>query len=204
MNTTMELTLGAIDKGHHLITYKGVKCTKCPFDYVLYQMIISSIKPDLIIEIGANEGGSALYMADLLSLQGNGVVHTIDVDDRMHEIAKMHDRISFFGNGWDEYDTSLAAGYETVLVIEDSSHTYKNTLAAITKFAPLVSVGSYLVVEDGIVDELGLSNQFGGGPVKAIKEFLPQHPGFSLDTGYSDFFGRNATFNTIGYLKRNF
>lgn len=202
IDTGFELSLAGIDKGHHKMTYKGVNCAKCPFDYVMYQMIISEIKPDLIIEIGANEGGSALYMADLLKLQGKGVLHTIDIADRVHPLARAHERITFFGNGWDNYDLDLAKGYETVLVIEDSSHTYQNTLDAIRRFAPVVTPGSYLIVEDGIIDELGLTAEFDGGPVKAIKEFLPAHNEFQLDTYWSDFFGKNATFNTIGYLKK--
>lgn len=203
-DTSVEFKLSKIDAGHHKITYRGINCAKCPFDYVLYQMIISEIQPDLIIEIGSNEGGSAVYLADLLEINGKGLVHTIDIEDRIDERARIHSRIRFFSEGWQNYDLNLADGFEVVLVIEDSSHTYTNTLAAITHFAPVVSKGSYLIVEDGIIDALGLSSQFGGGPVKAIKEFLDAHPEFTLDTQWSDFFGKNATFNTIGYLKRSF
>jgi cephalosporin hydroxylase len=46
---------------------KELKLTRRPFDYVIYQMIINEVKPDLIIEIGSNIGG-ALYIADLLML----------------------------------------------------------------------------------------------------------------------------------------
>lgn len=55
-------TLKDIDAGHHKVTYKGVPAIKCPFDYVLYQMIITEIKPDLIIEIGTNKGGSSCIL----------------------------------------------------------------------------------------------------------------------------------------------
>ncbi len=201
-DTSVEFKLSKIDKGHHHITYRGVKCIKCPFDYVMYQMIVSEVRPDLIIEIGSNEGGSALYLADLLELNGHGVIHTIDIEDRIDERARHHSRIRYFSDGWQNYDLKLAEEFPVVLIIEDSSHTYDNTLQAITQFAPLVTQGSYLIVEDGIIDALGLSGQFGGGPVKAIKQFLTVHPEFVLDTRWSDFFGKNATFNTIGYLKR--
>ena len=201
-DTSVEFKLSKIDKGHHQITYRGVTCTKCPFDYVMYQMIISEIKPDLIIEIGSNEGGSALYLADLMRLNGAGIVHSIDIENRIDDRVKNHPGIKFFFDGWLNYDLKLASQFETVLIIEDSSHTYENTVAALSRFAPLVSEGSYLIVEDGIIDALGLSAQFGGGPVRAIKEFLLSHPEFVLDKKWSDFFGKNTTFNTIGYLKR--
>jgi cephalosporin hydroxylase len=202
IDTTTNISLEAIDKGHHLVTYKGVKCAKSPFDYVLYQILINTIKPDLIIEIGANEGGSALYMADLLTLSEKGMVHTIDVADRMAACAKAHPRIQFYNGGWEMYDVRMAQAYETVLVIEDSSHTYNNTLKVLNRFAPLVTPGSYFVVEDGIIDALGMSPAFDGGPIRAIKEFLETTHDFVTDTYWCDFFGKNATFNTIGYLKR--
>jgi cephalosporin hydroxylase len=196
-------SLKGIDKGHHKITYRGVPCIKCPFDYVLYQMIINQIQPDLIIEIGTNFGGSAVYMADMLGIIGKGVVHTIDIDDKAFDVVKTHSRIKLFTKGWKNYDTSFAKQYSKVLVIEDSSHQYKNTIDALHTFASLVTKGSYLIVEDGIIDELGLSKQFNGGPVKAIKEFIKSHPEFIIDYGLINFFGESATFNTMGYLKRS-
>ena len=42
-------------------------------------MIICEVKPDLVIEIGTNIGGGALYIADLLDSLGKGIVHTIDI-----------------------------------------------------------------------------------------------------------------------------
>lgn len=202
INSTTTITLEGINEGHHLVTYKGVKCTKSPFDYVLYQMLIHKVQPDLIIEIGSNEGGSALYLADLLQLSGKGVVHTIDVEDRIAAPAKAHPLIQFFNGGWEMYDLSIPTSYKIVLVIEDSSHTYSNTLQVLNRFAPVVTPGSYLVVEDGIIDSLGMSETFDGGPIRAIKTFLKDRSDFFADLYWSDFFGKNATFNPIGYLKR--
>lgn len=184
------------------MTYRGVPCVKCPFDYVLYQMIIEEVNPDLIIEIGTNKGGSALYLADLLEVRGKGQIHTIDITDEAPELVKTHPRISMFHKGWDCYDLNLAAPFSTILVIEDSSHLYQNTLLAITKFAPLVSKNSYLIVEDGIINDLGREEEFNGGPVKAIKEFLSKNSNFNLCENWVNFFGENATFNTMGYLKK--
>src|SRR5689334_23622750 len=71
--------LGTIYEGHHNVTYRGVKAVRCPFDYVLYQMMINEVKPDLIIEIGTHRGGGSLYLADILATIGDGIVHTIDI-----------------------------------------------------------------------------------------------------------------------------
>lgn len=201
-DTSVSFTLKEIDKGHHNTTYKGVKCIKSPFDYVIYQMILNEVKPDLIIEIGSYEGGSALYLADLLELYGKGELHTIDIEDRIDERVKGHKRIRFFSNGWENYDLNLANKYKSVLVIEDASHRYEDTLKTIRKFSKVVSTDSYLIVEDGIIDELGLSREYNGGPVRAIKKFLKENKDFEISHKWTDFFGKNATFNTIGYLKK--
>lgn len=196
-------SLEGVNIGHHNVTYKGVPCIKCPFDYVLYQMIVEEVKPDLIIEIGTNKGGSTLYLADLLELQGKGVIHSIDIKDDCPQIVKDHPRIALFYKGWEDYDDlSQAAGYSTILVIEDASHEYLNTLQAIQKFGKVVSKNSYLIVEDGIIDDLGMKKDYNGGPVKAIEEFLKKNSDFVIDKKWVDFFGPSATFNTKGYLKR--
>lgn len=193
-------SLNGLETGHQKIKYKGVPCIKCPFDYVIYQMILNEIKPDLLIEIGTNHGGSALYMADIMDTIGKGEIHTIDIDDRSYPEAKAHPRINFFHNGWENYNLELTQKFETIMVIEDASHEYKNTLMAIQYFAPVVSKGSYLIVEDGIIDALGWTSEYNGGPVKAIKEFLPKHPEFEIDFKWINMFGEDATFNTMGYL----
>jgi len=195
--------LAAIDRGHHQVSYKGVPAVKCPFDYVLYQMLLSELQPDLVIEIGTNRGGAALYLADLLSLLGNGVLHAIDLpSNQENEALHQHPRIRVFKQGYEGYDTKEISGFKKVLVIEDGSHMYEDVLATLHKFAPLVSPGSYMIVEDGIVDDLGLAKQYNGGPQRAIREFLATNRQFSIDRRWCDFFGHNATFNVDGYLKR--
>ncbi|MCB0739690.1 MAG: hypothetical protein KDB92_01240 [Chitinophagaceae bacterium] len=201
-NEKVKFNLQSIDKGHHNVKYRGVQAQRSPFDYVIYQMIISEVQPDLIIEVGTNFGGSALYMADLLEVLGKGEVHSIDITDNCPEIVKRHSRIKLFHKGFENYDLHLAESAEKVLIIEDASHIYEDTLGALQKFANVVSIGSYLIVEDGIVDKLGVSKKFNGGPCRAIREFLPQHSEYVVDRKWCDFFGKNATNNVNGYLKR--
>jgi len=107
-----------------------------------------------------------------------------------------------FHEGYENYNFDLAKGFDKILVIEDASHIYEPTLDAMEKFAGLVSVGSYLIVEDGVVDKLGGSKVFNGGPCKAIREFLPLHSEFVVERKWCDFFGKNATNNVNGYLKK--
>ena len=165
-------------------------------------MIISEIKPDLIIEIGTHEGGSALYMGDLLNILKNGVVHTIDIKPIYNEILLNHPRIKLFSEGWEKYNLEETKKFSKILLIEDGSLTYEQTKGAIEKFSPIVSVGSYLIIEDGIIDELGMKNNYNGGPKRAIYEFLKNNLNYKIEKRWCNFFGKNATFNVNGYLKR--
>ena len=199
----LKFDVNTLYDGHHRITYRGVKAIKCPFDYVIYQMLIFDLKPDLIIEIGTNKGGTALYFADLLDIVGKGMVHTIDIlKDYSDESLKKHPRIKLFEEGYQGYDPELAKGYQTVMIIEDGSHTYEDTLGAIQKFSSYVTLNSYLIVEDGIISELKMDKKFNGGPLRAIDEFLGKHDEYVIDRSWTDLFGKNATFNVNGYLKK--
>ncbi len=198
----VKITVKSIYHGHFLITYRGVRAMRCPFDYVIYQMIISDIKPDLVIEIGTNIGGGALYLADLMDNLGHGIVHTIDIKKQVDERVVEHPRIKLFTNGFENYDIEQTKRYEKILVIDDASHVYEDVLKTLYKFAPIVTLGSYLIVEDGIINELGMKKQFHGGPLKAVNEFLKENKDFIIDRYWCDLFGKNATFNVNGYLKR--
>jgi len=191
-----------LEVGHHKLLYKNVPIIKCPFDYLIYQMIIFEVKPDLIIEIGTNRGGSSLYFADLLDLVGHGVIHTIDIEDIRHEEAKNHERIIFFLNGFEGYDLKNAIEFENILIIEDGSHIYKDVKSTLEKFQSIVALNSYFIIEDGIVDKLNCKSLYSGGPNKAIKEFIQDNKSYIIDRKWCDLFGVNATFNTNGFLKK--
>ncbi len=192
-----------IYNGHHKTTYKGIAALKCPFDYVMYQMLLWQLKPDLIIEVGTNKGGGALYLADLLDMVGFGVVHTIDrVNQVTTDLLDRHPRIKRFIHGWENYDLREIAEAKKILLIEDSAHTYENTLGVLKKFAPVITENSYMIIEDGIIDELGMAAEYQGGPLGAIQDFLKGNEQFIVDRRWCDFYGVNATFNVNGYLRK--
>jgi cephalosporin hydroxylase len=203
MDNAIELNLEKIVNGHHKVTYRGIKMIKNPFDYLLYQMIINEVKPDLIIEVGTNHGGTALYMSDMLDLIGKGEIHTIDVTEYpMDERVINNKRIKRFLGGYQAYDLKNCEGYEKILVIDDGSHLYEHTLQILQKFQDVVTPDSYFIVEDGALIHIGLTKDYGGGPVRAIEEFLQTNDNYIIDRNWCDFFGKNATFNTNGFLKK--
>jgi cephalosporin hydroxylase len=183
-------------------TYFGIPCQRSPMDFWIYQEIIFTLKPDVIVEIGNFCGGSALSLAHLCDHLGNGCVIAVDIDhSRLHQTAKNHPRISFInGDACEVFDKVAAKCDEaaTVLVIEDSSHEYQNTLNVLMKYSQLVTVGSFLTVEDSICHH-GLDTGPDPGPYEAISDFIENNRKFYIDRTKEAFL---ITWNPKGYLKR--
>ena len=197
----VKFNLNTVNENHGRVTYRGVPMIKCPFDYVIYQMILNDVKPDLVIEIGTNTGGCALYLADIVEKFG-GQVHTIDIEKRIDPRVLGQNNIKYFTDGYEGYDLRNAANFKNILVIDDGSHQYQDVLDALKKFSPIIATGSYFIVEDGIINEIGEERRHHGGPLKAIREFMKGNREFIVDRSWCDFFGVNATFNVNGYLKK--
>lgn len=195
--------LKSIELGHLKTKYRGIDMHKCPFDITIYQMIINEIKPDLIIEIGTFKGGGALYFADLLEIIGNGEVHTINIIDDVDDPQVINNsRIKRFTEGYQNYDINLTKGFEKILIIDDGSHKSLDVLNAFNKFKSLVTNGSYYIIEDGVLSELGYGSTYDGGPLKVMNDIIKNNNDFIVDRHWCDFFGKNATFNPDGFLRK--
>jgi cephalosporin hydroxylase len=70
--------------------------------------------------------------------------------------------------------------------------------AAFRNYAPFVPVGSYVVIEDTILDGNPVWPAFGPGPYAALPTILDEHE-FVSDPDLERF---ALTFNVGGYLKR--
>merc|ERR1719316_690702 len=47
--------------------WKGMRFFQSPMDAVAIQQLVWNVKPDLLIEIGTHGGGSAVFIADIMS-----------------------------------------------------------------------------------------------------------------------------------------
>ena len=141
--------------------FQGVEIIKNPLDLWMAQQIIYEVRPDYVIETGTLKGGAALYWAH--TLQGMGLhssrVLTVDLLDHLSEAPKnplWDDYVEFFlGSSTSEEVVSKIAEKvhgKTTLIFLDSDHRAHHVRRELELYAPLVSPGSYIVVEDTHID----------------------------------------------------
>ncbi len=177
--------------------FLGVPTLQNPLDVWVTQEILYQVKPDFVIETGTYHGGSAALWAVFLEhINPAGRVITIDIEDRRSIRAK---RLPIYKRKVDfllgsSTDPAIVAEIEKrvqgkkVLVILDSNHATEHVRAELEAYSPLVSVGSYIIVQDTF-----------HGPGPAIADFLSGNDQFEADRLHERFVLTN---NTNGFLKR--
>lgn len=179
-------------------SWMGIPIIQFPTDMIQMQEIICDVKPDLIIETGIAHGGSLVYYASLLQLCcGKGHVIGIDIDIRDHNLKRleahpMKKHITLLQGDSTSEDIvtkvyATAKSYSRILVVLDSNHTHEHVIKELNLYAPLVTLNSYIVVFDTIVENL--PDEFnedrpwsvGNNPMTAVKEFLTDNKNFAID-----------------------
>ena len=179
----------------------GVQAVKNPLDLWVFQEIITETRPEVIVETGTFRGGSAYFLASICDMLGAGEVISIDVEPVRHDYPR-HPRITYLG-GHSSTDPEIVSevracvGDRRTMVILDSDHSRGHVTAELEAYAPLVSPGCYLIVEDS---NIGLVRKdLAPGPAEAIAAFLAGTREFEADPEREKFF---ITFNPCGYLRR--
>lgn len=167
------------------------------------QETIAEVRPGLLIECGTNRGGSSLFFAHLFDLMGKGQIVTVDVE-KLHDLS--HPRVSYLiGSStsepiFDAVRKKVESSPGPVLVILDSDHSRDHVLRELELYAPLVTPGSYCLVQDGVIDTLPMFREGRPGPLPAIEEFLRGTDAFTLDAAKSERF--LITHHPKGWLRR--
>ena len=184
------------------VNWLGYRATKCPFDMWTYQEIVVETRPELVVEAGTRLGGTSVFLASVFDLLGgDGRVLTIDVtaDPRLPK----HPRIEYLmGSSLDDVIVArvrAAAAGKRTMVILDSLHTAEHVGAELARYADLVTVGCYLVVEDTNVNGHPVLPDYGPGPTEAVEAFLAADERFLADRDRERFL---MTLNPGGYLRR--
>ena len=213
-------------------SWLGRPIIQYPQDMVAMQEIIWKVRPDLIVETGIAHGGSLILSASMLALldlveaieagatldprNSRRQVVGVDIDIRAHnrsavEAHPMASRIRMIQGSSIAPEIiaqvkEAASGSSRVMVCLDSNHTGDHVLAELEAYAPLVTVGSYCVVFDTIVEDMPLELigdrpwKPGNSPKTAVRSYLARHPEFEVDAGVEN--QLLATVAPEGYLRR--
>jgi cephalosporin hydroxylase len=184
----------------HRTRWLGKSTHRAPTDLVAYQELICRLRPDWIVDTRTGTGGLALFLASICDLIDSGQVLSIDA----YPLADppRHPRITYL-RGDPAADSTAGQVREIVgepprsLVILGGAAGPK-VFAAFRNYAPLVPVGSYLVVEDTILEGNPVWPGFGSGPAVAVQQIIDVGD-FVRDPSFERF---ALTFNVGGFLKR--
>lgn len=183
-------------------SWLGRPIIQYPQDMVAMQELLWEVKPDLIIETGIAHGGSLIFYASILELIATctgheGEVLGIDIDIRPHnrkaiEEHPMHKRINMIQGS--SIAPEIVAqviektkGKKRILVCLDSNHTHDHALAELEAYAQLTSIGSYCVVFDTLIEDMGEGAYpdrpwgVGNNPKTAVWEYLKTHSEFEIN-----------------------
>jgi cephalosporin hydroxylase len=215
------LKSGLYVKHVYSFTWLGRPVIQLPEDLLRIQEVIYRIRPQIIIETGIAHGGSLIFYASLLKLLGGGRVVGVDVEIRPHNRAAIeaHELFPLItlieGNSVDpviiDRVKAHCQGVERALVILDSKHTRDHVLAELEAYAPLVSVGSYAIAADGIMEQVAGASRIppewawdnpraaARAFVERYPDFVIEEPAFSFNEGLVD---RRITYWQGGFIKR--
>jgi cephalosporin hydroxylase len=181
-------------------SYVGIPMIKFPEDLRVYEHLLWTWAPNVVIEVGANAGGSALWFRDRLQtlahygrINGRPRVISIDLDvslakRTLADVDARYDETIILVES-DIRDESTSATIESLLpsdarcmVVEDSGHTYETTMGALDALARFVPPGGLFVVEDGCVDveEMRADPNWPRGVLPAIHDWLETNLGRSF------------------------
>lgn len=209
------------DKHKYIYNYSwmGRPIIKFPQDIMALQEVIWDVKPDLIIETGIAHGGSIIFSASMLELLGNdGKVIAVDIDIRRHnrdeiESHPMFKRIKLLeGSSTSpeivEQIADYAKNFKKVMVCLDSNHTHQHVLDEMRLYAPMVSIGSYMILPDTLIEFFPKGYyaenrpwDVGDNPYTAMQAFLAESDSFIKDELITDKLLITEAFGG-GFLKR--
>lgn len=187
--------------------WNGVIVDKCPFQLAAIPILMQKENIKTVIELGSGFGGSAIWLADQLSLHNSdGKVISVDIDiQKVDPKAKVYPNIRFLqGDSWKIADlfpeTNLSNLPHPWLILEDAhvnldgvlQHFHCNGLCS----------GDYVVVEDTNADLWKTWSDWpdsdyikmASNKMVILRNWLKKYPDIYLvDTLYQDLFGYNVS-----------
>jgi cephalosporin hydroxylase len=204
--------------------FLGVSLQQDPNDAFAIMDLLWRLKPDLLIELGTNGGGSAFFYGFVMrAYNPKARVITIDpkrtvdwnlknvlkvcphcIDARDTALWKDSDTITFMhampGDVVDQIHGLINQwGSQRVMVMEDSNHLTKTVADNLRDFSPFVTPGSYFIVQDTKMRRLMHTKS--ADPLKAAETFLASKEGqdFSVDRTFEYY---HCSQHARGFLHR--
>ena len=174
----------------------GVSIQQNPTDAFALQQTIWDLKPDLLIEIGTNTGGSAIFYASIMKeYNDDALVLTIDPKDPGEDWAESVNHgcstcldvrcnsiwnskhVKFIeGMSTDEkvlqQVNKVFEGKKVVMVMQDGSHQYEDVMNDLILYDKFVTSGSYLIVQDTKMTRIYEPTTTNGYALRAVEKFL--------------------------------
>lgn len=182
----------------YAFSWLGRPVIQLPEDLIRIQEVIWTLKPDLIIETGVAHGGSLIFYASLLKAMDltESFVVGVELELRQNnERAILEHPLSrsisiVKGSSIAPSTVAEVARFvrpqATVLVILDSNHSRQHVRAELDAYAQFVSIGSFIVATDGIMQDV-----VGGprtkpewafdNPQQAALEFVAERRDFKIE-----------------------
>lgn len=201
--------------------WMGRPVIQLPEDMIRIQEVIFDIKPDVIIETGIAHGGSLIFYASLCKAMEKGRIVGVDIEIRPHN---RHAIESHFLSPYISMieGSSIDAGIvgqvgqhvkedDKVLVLLDSNHSYEHVLDELRMYSGFVSVGSYIVATDGIMEYVVGAPRSSpdwntNNPKKAAEDFVKENPDFIIEEPKFPFnegqITERVTYWPSAYIKR--
>lgn len=205
----------------YTFSWLGRPIIQLPEDMLRIQEVIYSIQPDVIVETGVAHGGSLIYYSSLCKAIGKGRVIGVDIEIRPHnrqaiESHPLSSYITLFEGSSTDVEIVKKVGNEikptdTVLILLDSNHSKEHVLAELRAYSHLVTVGSYIVAMDGIMEEVvgaprTQPNWVWDNPRHAALEFVNENLNFKIEDPSFIFnespLSKKITYWPSGYIKR--
>jgi len=184
-------------------TWLGHLVNRYPADLHVYQELLADLRPRVVVLAGDDRGlgGRALYVASICDQLGHGRVVAVGRSDT--SASPDHPRIAYVSGAPESPDVAaevakLAPEPPEALVILGLGATQR-IVAAFERYAPMVPVGGYVVVENTVVNGRPSRPGFAPGPYEAVEAILGRGGDFVPDTGGERY---TVTFNRNGYMKR--
>ena len=181
----------------HQTRWMGEPCLQLPTDLLALAEIINRTKPDYIIECGVAWGGTTLFLASMLALNGGKLVIGVDIylpEDlkrriNSHDVSeKIHliEGSTLADSTLIEIDRVLRNS-KKVMVLLDSDHTHEHVIRELEIYNKYVGLDFYLICGDTAIEmqppapNRPRSWGKGNNPLTALTEFLKSNEGKSFD-----------------------